>query len=413
MTVGIPESLAALTIPITDLRQYGANPRRGNVDAIAESLRINGQYRPVVVRRGTMEILAGNHTWLAAQQLGWTELAGTFVDCDDEQAKRIVLVDNRSNDVAGYDDAALLELLQSVEDLAGSGFSDADLEALMATVIEPAALTNPDDVPDPPKDPVSVLGDVWVLGKHRVVCGDATDVGAHDALLGDAKADCVWTDPPYGVNYVGKTKDSLTIENDGAEDLPDLLSGAFNAVTLAAKEGAAVYVAHPAGALSVLFGTTFIAAGWRFHQTLIWDKGSMALGHSDYHFRHEPIILGYTPGGGRRGRGGKGWYGNDSQVSVLEVPKPSRNKEHPTMKPVELIVRCLSNSAPPGGIVLDPFGGSGSTLIACHATNRVARLIELDPRYVDVICRRFQTHTGVTPVLESTGEPHDFVAANE
>lgn len=407
----IPASLASLAVPVADLRTYGKNPRMGNVDAISESLRVNGQYRPVVVNSRTSEVLAGNHTLKAARQLGWSEIAATFVDADEEQAARIVLVDNRSNDLAVYDNPALVELLQSLEDLAGTGFSDADLEALLATVVDPVALTDPDDVPDLPADPVSVLGDVWVLGKHRVVCGDATDVGAYDALLGAVKADCVWTDPPYGVEYVGKTKDALTIENDSAADLHDLLSGAFNSVTLSAKEGAAVYIAHPPGALCKPFVDAFLDAGWRLHETLVWDKGSMALGHSDYHYRHEPILFGYTPGGGRRGRGGEGWYGDNSQVSVFNVPKPARNREHPTMKPVELIVQCLSNSAPVAGLVLDPFGGSGSTLIACHDTGRVARLIELDPRYVDVICRRYQEHAGDKPVLESTGEPHDFTVS--
>lgn len=211
------------------------------------------------------------------------------------------------------------------------------------------------------------------------------------------------------MDYVGKTDQALTIKNDGADGLPALLAGAFTALTGAAAPGAAIYIAHPAGPLSVVFALAFQAAGWSLRQTLVWDKGTLALGHSDYHYRHEPILYGYTSGGtGRRGRGGLGWFGDNAQVSVLCVPKPKANRDHPTMKPVELITICLANSTPVNGLVLDPFGGSGSTLMACEQLGRRGRLIELDPRYVDVICRRWQEHTGHTPVLESSGQPHDF-----
>lgn len=152
-------------------------------------------------------------------------------------------------------------------------------------------------------------------------------------------------------------------------------------------------------------------AGWLFRQNLIWAKNTLVLGRSDYHYRHEPILYGFAAGGeGRLGRGGDRWHGDDAQTTVFDVDKPSRSEDHPTMKPVELIVRMLTNSCPPRGIVYEPFGGSGSTLIAAHQTGRVARVVELDPRYVDVICRRYQEHTGTKPVLESTGEEHDFTA---
>ncbi|MFD7922530.1 DNA-methyltransferase [Streptomyces sp. NPDC059740] len=163
--------------------------------------------------------------------------------------------------------------------------------------------------------------------------------------------------------------------------------------------------------MSLDFANAFLQAGWDLRQNLIWVKDALVLGRSDYHYRHEPILYGFTdpePGSGRLGRGGDRWYGDNAQTSVLEVAKPPRSEDHPTMKPVELITRCLANSCPPGGIVYEPFGGSGSTLIAAHTTGRRARLVELDPRYVDVICRRYQLHTGTQPVLESTGVPHNF-----
>lgn len=414
MAENIHATLAGLTANIDDLEHYARNPRRGDLDTIVESLRRNGQYRPIVVNRRTSEVLAGNHTLAAAVKLGWQRIAVTYVDVDHDQAARIVAVDNRANDLAGYDDEQLIALLSDLPDLEGTGYSQEDLDELLAAgqaTELPPALTDPDDVPHPPKAAVSASGDVWLLGPHRVLCGDSTDMAAVEAMLDGDRADCMWTDPPYGVDYVGKTKDALTIQNDGASGLPELLAGAFATATAALKPGSPFYIAHPAGALSLTFAEAILAAGWSLRQQLVWVKNSFALGHNDYHYRHEPIWMGYTDGGaGRRGRGGDAWHGDNSQDSVFEVDKPARNGDHPTMKPVELIVRMLGNSCPPRGLVYEPFGGSGSTLIAAHQTGRVARVVELDPRYVDVICRRYQQHTGTQPILQSTGKEHDFTA---
>lgn len=409
----IAADLHALQAPIDSLHQLPGNPRRGDVDAVAASLQRFGQRKPIVAKAdGT--ITAGNHTWQAAKQLGWDSIAVVRVDDDDATASAFALADNRTAELGSYDDGLLLDLIQSIDDkelLADTGWSDDAVADLLEQIgSDLPDLPPPDEAGEPPVEPLTKPGDVWILGGHRVVCGDATDVLAYDALLGDDKVDCVWTDPPYGVDYVGKTGDALTIRNDGAEGLDDLLAGCFGALSTVGKPGAAVYVAHPAGALSITFLQQFVAAGWRLHQTLVWDKGTIALGHSDYHYSHEPILFGYMPGGGRRGRGGSGWFGDNSQRSVISVPKPSANREHPTMKPVELVTRCLNNSAPRGGLVLDPFGGSGSTLLACEYTGRKGRLIELDPRYVDVICRRWQDFTGAKPMLESSGDLVDFTA---
>lgn len=413
----ILESLAPLAVNIDSLVGLPGNPRKGDTEAVAASLARFGQRKPIVVRASDRTIVAGNHTWMAAKSLGWAEIAAVLVDDDEATAKAFALADNRTAELGTYDEALLLDLIRSVGEvdpslLLDTGWSEDAVRDLVDR-IDPGLPDAPpaDEAPEPPAEAFSKPGDVWVLGGHRVVCGDSTDVTVYDALLGEAKVDCVWTDPPYGVDYVGKTKDALTIKNDGAGGLPDLLAAAFNAVTLAGKDGASIYVAH-AESQRLAFTQAFVDAGWRLHQTLIWDKGTIALGHSDYHYRHEPILFGYLPGGGRRGRGGTGWYGDNSQQSVLNVPKPSANREHPTMKPIDLIVICLNNSAPKGGLVLDPFGGSGSTLMACEYTGRKARLIELDPRYVDVICRRWQEHTGAKPVLESTGKPHDFTGGS-
>jgi len=204
----------------------------------------------------------------------------------------------------------------------------------------------------------------------------------------------MWTDPPYGVDYEGKTKAALRIDNDGASGLEALLSEAFAAADAALAPGARLYIAHPAGALSLTFGSCFVAQGWRYSQTLVWVKDAFVLGRSDYHYRHEPILYGHKPGDGRIGRGAAGWYGDNAQDSVLEVPRPRASREHPTMKPPELVERCLRNSTRRGERVLDPFAGSGSTLVASEAAGRSARLIELDPRYVDVVVARWEHLTG-------------------
>jgi len=204
----------------------------------------------------------------------------------------------------------------------------------------------------------------------------------------------MWTDPPYGVSYEGKTARALRIANDGAAGLEDLLRESFACVDQGLAPGAPIYVAHPAGALSVTFGSAFLERGWRLHQTLVWVKDSLVLGRSDYHYRHEPILYGYKPGQGRLGRGGAGWYGGNAETSVLEVERPKASREHPTSKPPELIERCLRNSSARRDLVLDPFAGSGSTLVACERAGRAARLIELDPAYCDVIVCRYEALTG-------------------
>jgi site-specific DNA-methyltransferase (adenine-specific) len=204
----------------------------------------------------------------------------------------------------------------------------------------------------------------------------------------------LWTDPPYGVGYVGKTRDGLSLANDDPGGVEGLLGRSFAAIDGVLRPGAPLYVTHPAGPHAVTFGERFLGAGWRLHQTLVWVKDRMVLGHADYHYRHEPILYGYKPGPGRWGRGHRGWHGGNDQDSVMEVPRPAASREHPTAKPVELIARCLRNSSLPGQVVLDPFAGSGSTLIACQQLGRRARLVEIDPSYCGVIVDRWRAFTG-------------------
>lgn len=236
---------------------------------------------------------------------------------------------------------------------------------------------------------------------HALLCGDATsaeDVAQLMAAGGGERADVMWTDPPYGVSYVGKTKRALTIQNDGAGDLDGLLTDAFAAADSAALvEGAAIYVAGPSGPQGIVFINVFHAQ-WPLRQILMWVKDSMVLGHSDYHYRHELILYAFKPapegGIGRLGRGGDRWYGPNNATSVFEIPRPKRSEEHPTMKPVALVAAMLENSSAVGDVVYEPFCGSGTTLIASERLGRRCRALELDPRYCDVILARFEAETG-------------------
>lgn len=403
---------------VADLHPFPGNPRRGDVPTIVASLERLGQYRPIVVNAGTLtgrpnEVLAGNHTLLAARELGWVEIDIHLVDVDEDDARRIVVVDNRANDKATYDDTDLVAILQALPDLDDTGWTPDEFEALLAGVRpEPdnEVGDEADAAPALPREAVTQPGDVWRLGDSVLVCGDATDPLVWDALFDgtDAVADAMWTDPPYGVEYTGGTAEGLTIQNDTAAGLRDLLDGAFGGARERLRPGAPWYIAH-ADRQRLTFEHAAREAGFLVRQTLIWVKNAMVLGHSDYHYRHEPILYGFTGGyEGRLGRGGPGWWGNNAQVSVFEVPKPQVSADHPTMKPVALILGMLTNSVKPHGVVLDPFAGSGSTLIAALHRHCTARLIELEPRYCDVICARYQMFTGQQPVRD--GVAVDFPA---
>jgi DNA modification methylase len=428
--------LQVQAFPVGQLRTYHRNPRRGAVAKIAESLKVRGQYRPLVVNVGThtgrpFEVLAGNHTLAAAISLGWSTVEATTVDVDDEGAAQIVLADNRLADLGTYDEADLLEVLQAAGDLAGTGYDDRDLARLVASLEEPVGLTDPDDAPPLPSgSPISRPGDVWHLGPHRLVVGSSGELDAVEAAA-QGVVDCVWTDPPYGVEYVGKTADALRIQNDGAAGALEVFADSLVTCLAVARPGAPIYVAH-ADRLRVEFQGALEAAGISVRQTLIWVKDSMVLSRADYHYRsepilegslpapapevdsgpdYEPVMYGFTPGGeGRLGRGGPHWHGDNRATTVLEVPRPKASRVHPTMKPPQLIELMLRNSCPPGGLVFDPFAGSGSTMIACHRLGMRALLVELDPGYADVICRRWEEHTGVVPVRD--GEPVTFAGGS-
>ncbi|MGH2660717.1 MAG: DNA modification methylase [Actinomycetota bacterium] len=255
-------------------------------------------------------------------------------------------------------------------------------------------LTDPEEIPPVPAAPRTRAGDLWALGPHRVLCADATDRSALEHVLEGGRADMLLTDPPYGVQYTGKTRRALRIANDDREAITSLLRASFGAADAVLRPGAAIYICHPAGASSVVFASAFLEVGWELRQSLVWVKDVMVLGHGDFHYRHEPILYGCKPGAGRWGRGHQGWYGGNAETSVLEFPRPRASREHPTAKPVELVRRLLQNSSMKDDLILDPFLGSGTTLIAAEELARRCVGIEIDRAYVDVAVARWEAFTG-------------------
>jgi site-specific DNA-methyltransferase (adenine-specific) len=405
-------------VDIDSVQTHPKNVRQGDIGAISESLKAHGQYRPIVVDRRTNRILAGNHTWKAAKALGWQQIAAGYVETkDDDEALRILLADNRTTDLASYDDSGLAELLKQLSDtdigLEGTAFDGDDLDALLKDLGHFELPTDVDEIPeDVPA--ISKLGDVWLCGEHRVVCGDSTDEKQVAILMQGKEADLVWTDPPYGVNIQerdmaqadvrGRRKDGKGVMNDDLKGnaLSSFLHKAFTIGKEHTKAGGCWYVASPPGDLMMQFGNALLDLGLARH-SLVWVKDTLVMGRADYHYRHEVLFYGWKEGAAHQPPPDR------KQDSVWEVTRPKRSPEHPTMKPVELIMRAIQNSTNEKQIVLDLFGGSGSTLIAAQETNRIAYSIELDPQYVDVICARYQKHTGNQPILEATGEPHNFL----
>lgn len=410
-------SLQQLAVPIGSLVELPGNPRRGDIEAVAASLKAFGQRKPIVVRRHDQCVLAGNHTLKAARTLGWDEIAVVYVDDDDRTGMAYALADNRTAELGGFDVADLAALVAAIDDealLTASGY-DADAVAnLLGTESDVPPIDDPDDVPDH-VPPISVLGDLWQLGDHFVLCGDSTIITDVERLMAGVRADMVWTDPPYGVAVIGgsralspearKALGGLEIANDDLtlKQLEQLLNDALGNAAMSSRSGASWFVAAPAGPEFLAFGNVLNKLGiWR--QTLVWLKSSLVMGRSDYHWRHEAIFYGWKPGAAHTPPPDR------KQDTIWQFDRPAKNGEHPTMKPVALIERAIANHTKPNDIILDPFGGSGSTLIAAHQLGRKARLIELDPKYVDVICARFEKATGIQPINTTTGHAQTFLS---
>lgn len=371
------------------------------VAQLVRSIREFGFTNPILIDEGG-GIIAGHGRRQAAISSGLETVPTiTLRGLSPEQRRALVIADNQIALGAGWDLELLtseIRALQEAEfDTSLLGFSDDQLQALLAPAGNPG-LTDPDETPGVPDQPVSVLGDVWVMGKHRLMCGDSLSIGAVRTLMGGVEADVLITDPPYNVAYEGGTKDKLKIKNDsmGDEEFRQFLRDAFVAADTVLKPGAVFYIWH-ADLEGYNFRGACRDAGWQVRQCLIWEKDSLVMGRQDYHWKHEPCLYGWKDGASHL------WAADRKQTTVLNFERPKRNDAHPTMKPVALIEYQLLNNTKGGDVVLDLFGGSGTTMIAAEMNGRVARLMELDPKYVDVIVLRWQAFTGLHAHLEADG----------
>ena len=369
---------------ISDLKPYKNNPRKNDkaVDAVAASIKAFGVKQPVVIDDNG-EIIAGHTRLKAAKKLGIKTVPCIVADdLTPEQIKAYRLADNKTAELAEWDMELLpLELDDLQEfDMTLFGF---EMPKGRAEAIE-------DDYEiSVPAEPRTKPGEIYQLGRHRLMCGDATSADCVQVLTGGAQMDMLITDPPYNVGYTGKTADALTILNDkqDADAFRAFLIDAFQAANGAMKPGAVFYIWH-AESEGLNFRAACAAAGFTVRQCLIWNKNSMVIGRQDYQWKHEPCLYGWKEGAGHL------WASDRKQTTVLNFDRPTRNKEHPTMKPVKLFDYQIHNNTKGGDCVLDLFGGSGTTLIACEQNGRNAYVMELDPKYCDVIIHRWEKLTG-------------------
>jgi site-specific DNA-methyltransferase (adenine-specific) len=383
---------------------YARNARTHSDEQVAQlaaSIKEWGWTTPVLVDEDG-EIIAGHGRVMAARKLGIEEVPTmTATGWTKAQKQAYVLADNQLPQNAGWDMDLLSVEMKDLDaegfDLSLIGFGD-DMLANML-VDETAGLTDEDAVPDVPDDPVTVLGDVWLLGDHRLMCGDSTSIDALERLCSPHRADMWLTDPPYNVAYEGKTKDALKIQNDemGNDQFRQFLVDSYTAADAVMKAGAVFYIWH-ADSEGYNFRGAAHDAGWQVRQCLIWKKQTMVMGRQDYHWKHEPCLYGWKNGAGHL------WATDRKQTTILEFDRPSRSKEHPTMKPVELFEYQMLNNTKGGDLILDSFGGSGTTMIAAEKNGRHSRLMELDPKYCDVIVKRWCEFTGKDATLEANGK---------
>jgi len=401
--------------PLERLIPYARNPRthtEEQVAQIAASIAEFGFVNPVLVGSDGV-IVAGHARVMAARKLGLTDVPVVVLDhLSEAQRRALVIADNRLALDAGWDEEMLRVELEALREddfnLDLLGFADDEIEALLAEPDEPVAgNTDEDAVPETPETAVTVAGDVWLLGEHRLLCGDATQMEALKRVLVGGLADMTFCDPPYNVNYGATMKDKLrgkrrAIKNDNLGDGFEQFLRDACANILAVTQGA-VYICMSSSELHTLY-KAFTAAGGHWSTFLIWAKNTFTMGRADYQRQYEPILYGWKEGADHY------WCGARDQGDVWFVKKPVSNDLHPTMKPVELVERAIRNSSKSGDTVLDPFAGSGSTLIACEKAHRRARLIELEPNYCDVIIRRFEEFSGKRAVLEADGRGFAEVA---
>lgn len=388
------------------MRGYENNARlhsEKQIQEICDSIKTFGFNDPIELAKDNM-ILSGHGRLAAAVKLKMDEVPTITHDhLTETQKKAYILAANRialsstwDNDILKHE---FLDLKDDDFDLSLTGFTDDEINMLLNCEELNEGLGDENAVGEVQEDPISKYGDVWILGEHRLMCGDSTLIDDVSKLMNQELCDLLITDPPYNVNYEGKTKDALKIENDsmGDTNFRQFLSDAFGCANMVLKAGGVFYIWHSSSESYNFFGAC-IDSGWKVRQQLIWLKNTLVMGRKDYHWKHEPCLYGWKDGEAH-------YWGTDrKQTSVIECDRPQRNELHPTMKPVELIEYQLKNSSRPKDLILDLFGGSGTTLIASEKIGRRCNLMELDPRYADVIVRRYIAFTGKEAILESTGE---------
>ena len=340
--------------------------------------------------------MAGHARVKAAKEAGLDSVPAVYLDLEGDQALAYMVADNRLQQETDWDVPLMQEIVAELQehkyDVTLTGLKAAELEDLFSNVYDQDLIEDNMDMDEELKnikEPVTKQGDVWKLGRHRLYCGDATDPNSYTVLMEGEKADLCITDPPYNVDYQGKTSESLKIKNDkmGADTFYQFLLDAYRCIYDNLADGAGIYVFH-ADTEGLSFRSAFKEAGYHLANVCIWVKQAFVLGRCDYHWKHEPILYGWKPTGKHR------WYGNRKQTTVWEFDRPIKSLDHPTMKPVALCAYPMRNSSKAKGIVLDPFGGSGSTLMACEQMDRICRTMELDERYCDVIVRRYIRQCG-------------------
>jgi DNA modification methylase len=404
------QQLAIQYWPPERLIEYARNPRRNDdvVDQMCAAIREFGFRIPIVARSDGV-IVDGHLRLKAARRLQLETVPVVLADdLSETQIKAFRILANRSANWAEWDDELLRleldELLQADFDLELTGFGEDELERLLAGDLDPAPADDDDVMPEPPADPVSKSGDLWICGEHRVLCGDATALSDIEKVLSGELAGMCFTDSPYNVDYAGGP--DATRRGTDRRIMNDALGEGFGRFlfevcsNIVANTEGAIYMCMSSSELHTL-QTAFTAAGGHWSTFIIWAKDRFTLGRSDYQRQFEPILYGWPEGRTHY------WCGDRDQGDVWFINRPHKNDLHPTMKPVELVERAIRNSSKSRGIVLDPFGGSGTTLIAAERTGRHARLIELDPKYADVIVQRWQEATGGKAKLESDGRGFD------
>ena len=373
-------------ISIQDVKPYANNPRDndGGVDAVANSINEFGWQQPIVVDKDNV-IIVGHTRYKAAKKLGMDKVPVVVADSlSPEQVKAYRLADNKTGELTDWDMGLLDDELADIADIDMSDFGfDLDISD------DDEEVQEDDFDEEPPEEPKSKFGQVYQLGRHRLMCGDSTKAEDVKKLVGGVQCDLLLTDPPYNVGYEGKQKSKMTIKNDRQEDdeFYKFLFNAFSAAKDNLKQGSSFYIWY-ASSEAANFNNAANNAGLSVREELIWEKNSLVMGRQDYQWKHEPCLYGWVEGGSHS------WYSDRKQTTVMHFDKPQRADLHPTMKPVALFDYQIKNSTKSGDVVLDLFGGSGTTIMACEQDGRNACVMEYDPKYVDVIIKRWEDFTG-------------------